>query len=155
MASAAHRVTAVAQVHRHFYADSADEVACVAYLERLCDDLASILGRKIAVEGDDAMVPATSIQSIGLITNELVTNAAKHGAGKIDVAFRVSADINRLIVCDEGTGLDDGFDPHSATAGLGMRVITTLAKQLGGTLDAGPRPDGTGTCFTVQFPRLD
>ena len=150
---AAQRVAAVAQVHRHFYADAADEVSCVAYLRRLCDDLAAILGREIVVEGDDEMVPATSIQPIGLITNELVTNAAKHGAGKIDVAFRASEGINRLIVCDEGSGLTDGFDPHSATAGLGMRVITALVKQLRGTLEAGPRADVIGACFTVQFPR--
>lgn len=152
---AAHRVAAVAQVHRHFYADAADEVSCVAFLRRLCADLAAILGREIVVEGDDEMVPATSIQSIGLITNELVTNAAKHGAGNIDVAFRVSADMNLLVVCDEGSGLVEGFNPHTVTAGLGMRVITTLVKELRGTLDAGPRADGVGACFTVRFPRID
>ena len=73
------------------------------------------------IDGDEGMVPAKSIQPIGLLTNELVTNAAKHGAGKIEVTFRVSGDVNRLMVCDEGTGLKPGFDPHSATAGLGMR----------------------------------
>lgn len=149
---AAHRVTAVAQVHRHFYADVAEEVSCVDYLRRLCGDLAAILDREIRVGGDAGMVPATSIQPIGLITNELVTNAAKHGAGKIDVTFRTSSDGNRLIVCDQGSGLKDSFDPHATTAGLGMRVVTTLARQLEGTLDAGPRPDGQGACFTVEFP---
>lgn len=150
---AAHRVAAVGQVHRHFYADGADEVSCVAYLRRLCDDLAEILGREVVVEGDEAMVPATSIQPIGLITNELVTNAAKHGSGRIDVAFRASTDVNNLIVCDEGSGLTDGFDPYSAKAGLGMRVITTLVAQLRGTLEATPRANRGGACFTVQFPR--
>ena len=150
---AANRVAAVAQVHRHFYADAADEVSCLAFLRRLCSDLAAILDREIVVEGDEELVLATSIQPIGLIANELVTNAAKHGAGKIDVTFRASADMNRLIVCDEGNGLIDGFDPHAATAGLGMRVIATLAKQLHGTLDAGPRAEGCGACFTVRFPR--
>lgn len=152
---AAHRVAAVAQVHRHFYADAADEVSCVPYLRRLCNDLASILDRAVIVEGDEAMVPATSIQPIGLITNELVTNAAKHGAGTVDVAFRVSADMNQLIVCDQGEGLREGFDPHSAKAGLGMRVIAALVNQLKGTLTAGPRADGTGACFTVKFPRTN
>ncbi|MGQ0588601.1 MAG: sensor histidine kinase [Sphingosinicella sp.] len=150
---AARRVAAVAQVHRHFYADSANEISCVAYLRRLCDELAAILDRVIVVEGNEEMVPATSIQPIGLIANELVTNAAKHGAGRIDVAFRASADSNRLIVCDEGKGSLDGFDPYAATAGLGMRVVTTLARQLQGTLEAGRRADGHGACFTVQFPR--
>jgi two-component sensor histidine kinase len=149
---AANRVAAVAQVHRHFYADAADEVSCVAYLRRLCADLAAILDRNIVVDGDEGMVPATSIQPIGLLTNELVTNAAKHGAGKITVTFRVSADVGRLTVSDEGTGLKPGFDPQSATASLGMRVITTLVQQLHGKLDAGPHAIGQGACFTVEFP---
>lgn len=150
---AAHRVAAVAQVHRHFYADAADEVSCIAFLRRLCEDLAAILDREIVVEGDEEMVPATSIQPIGLIANELVTNAAKHGSGKIDVTFRASGETNRLIVCDEGNGVVDGFDPHAATASLGMRVITTLARQLRGSVEAGPRAGVRGACFTVQFPR--
>jgi two-component sensor histidine kinase len=149
---AANRVAAVAQVHRHFYADVTDQVSCNAFLERLCADLAAILDREIVVTGDEGMIPATSIQAIGLIANELVTNAAKHGAGKIDVAFRSSADLNELIVCDEGVGLVDGFNPQADSAGLGMRVITTLAKQLGGTIVASRRQDGEGACFTVRFP---
>ncbi len=149
---AANRVASVAQVHRHFYAGTGEEVSCIAFLQRLCDDLASILEREITVEGDEATVPAESIQAIGLITNELVTNAAKYASGKIDVAFRVEGGTNRLIVCDEGKGLPADFDPYSATAGLGMRVITSLATQLQGTLSAGPREDGEGACLTVTFP---
>lgn len=150
---AAQRVAAVAQVHRNFYADGVKDVSCMAFLRRLCDDLAAILGREVQVEGDDALVPSGLIQPIGLITNELVTNAAKHGAGRIDVSFRVSDEFNRLVVCDEGRGLADGFDPHSAFSGLGMQVITALVTQLDGALQAGPRDEGTGSCFTVQFPR--
>lgn len=151
---AANRVAAVAQVHRHFYADAAEEVSCIAFLRRLCDDLAGILDRKIIVKGDEALVPADSIQAIGLIANELVTNAAKYGAGEINVNFSADHDSYYLMVCDEGRGLPSGFDPHAATAGLGMRVITTLAKQLHGTLDANSRADGLGASFTVKFPRI-
>ena len=150
---AAHRVAAVAQVHRHFYADVADNVSCIAFLKRLCDDLAAILDREIIVIGDGDMIPATSIQAIGLITNELVTNAAKHGAGKIEVSFQTSGELNQLSVCDEGVGLVDGFDPQAASVGLGMRVLNTLAKQLGGALDASRRADADGACFIVRFPK--
>ena len=150
---AANRVAAVAQVHRHFYAGAADQISCVAFLRRLCDDLSAILDREIVVQGNEEMVPTTSIQAIGLIANELVTNAAKHGAGKIDVGFRAVTDMNELVVCDEGTGLPAGFDPYAASAGLGMRVIATLAKQLQGTVDARRSEDGGGACFTVRFPR--
>lgn len=152
---AANRVAAVAQVHRHFYADTADEISCIAFLGRLCNDLAGILNRDIVVTGDEGMVPADSIQPIGLIVNELVTNAAKYGSGRIVVTFRVSPDVNRLIVSDEGSGLADDFDPNAPGAGLGMRVITTLAKQLHGTVEAGPRTDRKGASFTVEFPRTE
>ncbi len=150
---AANRVAAVAQVHRHFYADLADQVSCIAFLRRLCGDLAGILDREIFVEGDEEMVPATSIQAIGLIANELVTNAAKHGAGKIDVGFRMFDGMHELVVCDEGNGLPASFDAHTASGGLGMRVISTLAKQLHGTLEARQRDAGSGACFIVRFPR--
>ena len=150
---AANRVTAVAQVHRHFYTDVADNVCCIAFLERLCEDLAAILDREINVTGDEDMIPATSIQAIGLIANELVTNAAKHGAGTIEVAFRTSGDVSQLTVCDQGRGLVDGLSLQAASAGLGMRVINTLAKQLGGALKTSRRANGEGACFTVSFPQ--
>lgn len=150
--SAASRVASVAQVHRHIYADPGEKVSCTEFLRSLCKDLGSVLGREIAVEGDEGSVPVQSIQAIGLITNELVTNAAKHGRGTIEVAFRVANTTNKLIVCDEGQGLPDGFDPYARNAGLGMRVITSLTSQLGGTLSSGPRDDGKGACLVVGFP---
>jgi two-component sensor histidine kinase len=150
---AANRVASVAQVHRHFYADASDAVSCVEFLQRLCVDLAAILNRDIDVRGNEALVPANAIQPIGLIANELITNAAKYGDGKIEVTFRTSEETHELVVCDEGNGLPEGFDPYSAVAGLGMRVITTLAGQLDGALEASARPDGNGACLTVRFPR--
>ncbi|WPZ02614.1 histidine kinase dimerization/phosphoacceptor domain -containing protein [Blastomonas marina] len=151
--SAANRVASVAQVHRHFYSEAEAEVSCADFLRRLCEDLGSLLEREITVVGDEGHVPSNSLQAIGLITNELVTNAAKHGRGKIDVSFRISDSANRLIVCDEGQGPPESFDPYAATAGLGMRVITSLASQLHGTLSAGTRDGGDGACFVVEFPR--
>jgi two-component sensor histidine kinase len=148
---AANRVAAVAQVHRHFYAEGATETSCIVFLRRLCADLESILDRKITVRGDDGNVPMTSIQPIGLIVNELVTNAAKHGEGMIDVLFENEDGANALIVSDEGRGLPDNFDPSAASKSLGMRVVISLARQLGGELTVGRRPDG-GSCFKVAFP---
>src|SRR3546814_7331137 len=82
---AANRVAAVAQVHRNFYADEAEEVTVVGFLRRLCADLSRILDREIEVRGDEGAVPTILVQPIGLITNEFVTNAAKHAAGRIEI----------------------------------------------------------------------
>jgi len=148
---AANRVAAVAQVHRHFYAGDTETTSCIAFLKRLGADLEVILDRPIRVEGAEGAVPNTSIQSIGLIVNELVTNAAKHGAGQIDVLYEVGNGRHELIISDEGRNLPEDFDPTAASKSLGMRVVNSLAKQLGGKLTAGRRPDGS-SCFKVSFP---
>lgn len=147
---AANRVAAVAQVHRHFYAEAADQASCITFLRRLCADLESILGRAIQVSGDEGNIPTTLVQPIGLLVNELVTNAAKHGQGLIQVRYEIEDDQHELIVSDEGRDLPKDFDPTSATQSLGMRVVTSLARQLGGELTSGHRPDG-GSCFKVSF----
>src|SRR3546814_19327630 len=62
---AANRVAAVAQVHRNFYADEAEEVTVVGFLRRLCADLSRILDREIEVRGDEGAVPTILVQHIG------------------------------------------------------------------------------------------
>jgi len=147
---AANRVAAVAQVHRNFYTNEAEEVSCISFLRRLCADLSGILGNPIKVQGDEGKVPTTRIQPIGLMLNELVTNAAKHGAGTINVAYKIVGDLHELSVCDEGQGLANDFDPEK-TAGLGMKVVKALAKQLGGHMTAEANPIGRGACFRVAY----
>lgn len=148
---AANRIAAVAQVHRHFSSDVSDEASCIDYLHRLCGDLSAILNRPVSVVGDEGNVPTTSIQPIGLLVSELVTNAAKHGAGRIDVCYTTENSAHTLIVCDEGPGLAPDFDPNVERPSLGMRIVTTLVRQLGGTLTAGNRADRQGACFSVAF----
>lgn len=151
---AATRVAAVAQVHRHFYAEGANATSCITFLRRLCSDLQAVLGRPIQVDGDHGDVPTTWIQPIGLLVNELVTNAAKHGKGLIRVSYEIGEGRHELIVSDDGKSLPEGFDPSATGKSLGMRVVTSLAAQLGGDLTAGQRPDG-GSCFKVSFPAAD
>ncbi|MCR5869506.1 sensor histidine kinase [Sphingomonas sp. J344] len=147
---AANRVAAVAQVHRHFYVEATDQTSCITFLRRLCAELASILDREIDVSGDEGVIPTTIIQPIGLLVNELVTNAAKHGRGLIQVRYEIEANQHALIVSDDGRDLPKDFDPTATSQSLGMRVVVSLARQLGGVLTSGHRPDG-GTCFKVSF----
>ena len=152
--AAATRVAAVAQVHRNFYSETADHVSCLAFLQRLCRDLSSILGATVMVSGDDVAVSTTKIQPIGLIVNELVTNAAKHGGGRIEVSYRIRGDRHEIIVSDEGPGLPPGFDPAARSSSLGMKVVTSLVNQLGGVLIGGTNLMGRGACFAVSFPPI-
>ncbi|HEX9933250.1 MAG TPA: histidine kinase dimerization/phosphoacceptor domain -containing protein [Allosphingosinicella sp.] len=147
---AATRVAAVARVHRNFYSTDTEEVSCLTFLSRLCADLAEICGVEVEVSGDEGSVPTTWIQPIGLLTNELVTNAAKHGAGKIAVTYKADGAARLLSICDRGEGLPKNFDP-AASSGLGMKIVSLLAKQLGGKLAVGKNPTGSGACFQVAF----
>ncbi|MFC3644426.1 sensor histidine kinase [Aquibium oceanicum] len=149
---AANRVGAVARVHRHFQSDEAAEsTSCITFLRRMCADLSDIVGKTVAVGGDEGEVATTRIQPIGLIVNELVTNAAKHGDGRIDVSFRIMSETHEISVCDEGSGLPSCYDPTFG-GGLGTKVVAVLASQLGGRIVAGRSPSGSGSCVTVTFP---
>jgi two-component sensor histidine kinase len=83
LALAASRVAAVARVHQHIYmSDAVATTECAGYLTRLCDDLSDMLpdGRgRIAVEASPIELPTERVAPLGLILNELVTNAAKYG----------------------------------------------------------------------------
>jgi two-component sensor histidine kinase len=151
---ASQRVAAVARVHRHFYSEPAEEVSCIGFLRRLSADLSGMLGKPISVHGDEGNVPTTWIQPIGLIANELVTNAAKYGTENVTVTYRAKDDRHELSVCDDGKGLPAGFDPDTSVAGLGMKVVRALAGQLGGRVAAGVNPSGHGACFLVTFSRV-
>jgi two-component sensor histidine kinase len=155
LTAAANRVLAVARVHRAFSIDeTADRVPVVAYLRKLCGELSEILSTDIKVEGVEASVPKTQVLAIGLITNELVTNAKKHGAGQITVALRSGPEgQHELCALDEGPGLPEGFAADRPQGdGIGMRVVAALVAQLEGRISAYSSPTGQGSCFTVAFP---
>ena len=155
LATAANRVLAVARVHRNFAADeTADRIPVLAYLQRLCGELSDILGAFVSVDGTEASVPRAQILAIGLVVNELVTNAKKHGDGAIQIKFSSRDDGEyELCVLDHGEGLAEDFSLDAPRReGLGMKVIAALVAQLDGKLTAGANPGGTGACFTVTFP---
>ena len=152
--TAANRVAAVARVHRHFHAEQADMVSSLGFLRRLCAELSDILDRPIEVVGDEGMVATTLVQPIGLIANELITNAAKHCAGAVRVSYRIRGGSHTLAVCDEGEGLPAAFDPEKG-AGLGMKVIVALARQLGGKFAVEQNSVGVGSRLSVTFTPPD
>jgi two-component sensor histidine kinase len=54
-----------------------------------------------------------------------------------------------LTVFDDGVGLPEGFDP-AVDGGLGMRVVRSLAEQMGASLDFASNP--LGLAVTVSVP---
>jgi len=158
LAIAANRVATIERVHRRLhYLDGAHAVAFKQYLEDLCRDVSTMLSseerpdRVIAVEGIEIKLPAATAIPLGFIVNELITNAAKYGKGRITVRLeRDSAKGYALSVSNDGPALPEGFDP-AASKGLGMKIIRSFVQRIGGELRIGLGDNNHGTRFTVLF----
>jgi two-component sensor histidine kinase len=148
---AATRVAMVARVHRHFYLDEAVETICaLEYARRLMADIATLLGPvSLNISGETTAISTTLILPLGLILNEIVTNAAKHGAQSIVVAIAPAGSGVQITVTDNGPGLPADFDP-AARKGLGMRVVGALLRQHRGKLEFGASPAG-GASFSIRL----
>ena len=89
--------------------------------------------------------------AVGLIVNELVTNAAKHAfadgdVGQIRVAFSREGTGYRLTVEDDGKGLPDDY--ATRRQGLGRGLVEAFTRQAGGSLTV---VHGPGARFEVEL----
>jgi two-component sensor histidine kinase len=90
---------------------------------------------------------------MGLIVNELLTNAFKHAfpnnIGLIEVLLYESVDDNNLhlIIRDNGIGIPRNID-FKATTSLGLRLVRILTQQLRASLDLSCT---LGTSFHFAF----
>jgi two-component sensor histidine kinase len=145
------RVESIAQAHRHLYrgSDQPGAVEMGDYLHQLCGALseALFLSGKVTLVCDIAatQLPRDRAVSIGLVINELVTNAAKHAfagreTGRIEVTLRAHAGGWTLVVTDNGVGLPAAPAPRGS---LGTRLIDAFARQAGGQLRTESGSGGT------------
>src|SRR5580700_7079175 len=145
------RIAALGQLYSTLSkADTVEDVDAATYLDELCRDLIESVHK----EGDTSIVLKTDIESellptdraipIGLIVNELVTNAVKYAfpgeaKGTVMVTLKRVPGELRLTVADDGQGLD----PRRADSGLGGRLVDGFAQQLGGQVERESNSRGT------------
>jgi two-component sensor histidine kinase len=154
---AARRVSSIGRVHRRLHLlDHQDRVEFKDYLHHLCDDLSGLLfqdrsGYAIVVEGAKMEIATTLAIPLGFIVNELITNSAKYAEGHISVRINARSETDRsLSIVDDGPGLPAGFAP-SDSKGLGMKIVQSLVRQIGGELRILPGDNGRGARVTVKF----
>ncbi|GAA2179562.1 PAS domain-containing sensor histidine kinase [Brooklawnia cerclae] len=112
-------------------------------------DVASATGQVQARrEGSFGQVPADVATSLSLVMTELLQNAIEHGlmsrSGEVLVHPQRTADGLILDVVDNGAGLPDGFDLSSASS-LGLSIVSTLVKDLGGEFSLTNNANGGST----------
>ena len=155
---AANRVATIGRVHWRLHSfDGVQTVAFKQYLEDLCRDFSAMLSseerpeRVIVVEGTEIKLPTVTGIPLGFIVNELITNAAKYGKGRITVRLEPNPEKGyALSVSNDGPVLPEGFDP-AASKGLGMRIIRSFVERIGAELRIDRGDESQGPRFTVLF----
>jgi two-component sensor histidine kinase len=110
----------------------------------------------LEVRADPVAVDLDTAVTLGLIANELLLNALKHGfegrsAGKLTVELH-AGNPNQMTVRDDGSGLPPGFDTRR-NPGLGIELVLGMTKQIHGEVKIENDPAG-GTRTTIFFPSL-
>jgi PAS domain S-box-containing protein len=114
------------------------------YLTSLIDEIFEVFPESQDVEIvkniENFPIPSDKIFPLGLIINELLTNAFKyafideHSTGKLEISVALSDADVRLIVKDNGRGYAD-LDAAGKKSGFGLRLIRMLTAQIGGAVE--------------------
>jgi len=151
------RVKSMALIHQTLYqSDRLARIDFQSYLEQLV----GFLGSSYKGQGIITSINATGITldidtaiPIGLIINELVSNAFKyafdgsdHGEIKVSVTPQDKEDY-LLSVADNGKGLPAGLDINKSDS-LGLKLVNILTRQLKGELHV---ESDKGAIFEIRF----
>ncbi|WP_312166889.1 sensor histidine kinase [Phenylobacterium sp.] len=158
LADALRRVHSMAQAHANLYSpdEAGDAIDLGAYLGDLCENLSDSLLLTGEVRLDSWLTPCPVSRdravAVGLVVNELVTNAAKYAfpagrSGRILVSLRQIEAGCELTVVDDGVGMPPEAEIRST--GLGRKLVEGFARQAGGALTRG---EGPGVSHTLVLP---
>jgi len=146
------RIEAIVQVHRRLYtSDDVQSVDMAAYLSALMKELEESWAgaggaRRLRLATEPICLDTDRAVSLGVIVNELITNACKYAYAPEDpgevrvILIREGEAALRLTVEDDGRGLTDGGAPEGT--GLGARVLRAMAESLGSQLEYDPAHQG-------------
>ena len=160
LAVARNRIIAMGTVYRNLYqAHTLEYVDFSSFLNTICNTSeAAYVGTdkvSIEVEAEPLQLSGVHAISLGMLTHELITNALKHAysdgaSGSIKVTLKHKDDGSiELRFSDSGRGLPDNFQIET-TFSLGMKVIASTVRQLGGTLEINRLEPGTE--FVIRLP---
>jgi two-component sensor histidine kinase len=157
--AAALRLRVLASSYDHLRIAPRDTVIDMApFLEELCAKLADTLRGvrpiEVKVAADGVLSRSDKAARVGLIANELVTNAFKHAfpdnrAGSVNVSLRRADHHLELMVEDDGVGC-----PEKSSDGLGSRLVQLLTQQLGGNMEREPASPGCRVRVVIPPERM-
>lgn len=158
--SAQNRIKSISRLHDLLYQNQlTQDFNLENYLKEICEhvlgsynDVSSNIALNTQI--DQIKVPESDYIKIGLITNELLTNAIKHGfpkgkKGQINVILKALENDQASLQINH-TGIQATKDSIDRAKGLGIQLIRGLTKQIKGVFELS---DGLPRNFTVTFHR--
>ncbi|MGK7391303.1 MAG: sensor histidine kinase, partial [Candidatus Cyclobacteriaceae bacterium M2_1C_046] len=158
------RIQSIALVHEKLYqTESLSNISLAEYIRELTDVISSAYHTEkrdvttdLILDDENINLDINQAIPVGLIYNELVNNAYKHGfsgnkKGSLKVMLGYDGEEISLSVADNGKGLPEDFDLEGAGS-LGMVLVNTLAQQLGADLMA---TSNEWTEFRISFKPKD
>lgn len=152
-----HRVKVLSDLYQLLYANSAAKIELNRFIRSICLSLTEAFSARkevyINLELEPVILDAKRASSLGLIVNELVTNALKYAVSKakqtnIDIKLAKRGQNLELSVSDDGSGLPENFDPVDSGS-FGLHLVEILADQLQGVFSW---ENDHGARFVVSFP---
>jgi PAS domain S-box-containing protein len=140
------RVYSMALLHESLYqSDNLSQIDFPEYIGQLADYLFKSYGVtpdriQLRTDFDQVALHMDAAVPCGLIINELLSNSLKYAfpgsrCGEIRIGLHeVENSEIRLIIADDGVGLTGGVD-WTTTRSLGLRLVRSLAQQLGATIE--------------------
>jgi PAS domain S-box-containing protein len=131
------------------------EMSIKDYIPQLIDEIIGNFSIRVNIKVekyiDDFILDARVFLPLGIIVNELITNAMKYSfAGRERGLIRISASkciYNTVIIEDNGIGLPESIDTNNTT-GFGLKLVGMLTQQIGGTIKI---ERNNGTKFILEF----
>jgi len=135
------RVQSIASIHEKLYqTEGLASINLESYINELVDQLSESMenlggNSNISFDLNLASVSLNTRQAVplGLILNELITNANKHAFDEDGGTSAISCYEQKNLIyvtgSDDGKGLPDDLDVHS-TKSLGLKLVETLCNQL-------------------------
>lgn len=150
--AAVSRVHSIAAAHQYLYVHrddfDNDTMPIKEYLQTLVTNIFSGLfiedTVKLKLFIDDTVLQRDQAIAIGLVLNEVMTNAAKHAfepgqPGSISVEFRSEPTRWNLVISDNGRGVS----AKTGTSGLGTSLIQAFATKAGAEVETEQLNPGT------------
>lgn len=151
----ASRISAISLAHDQLAPRHEGQIVRLSnYIRALCNAIRQqVENVEIDVECDELELSIDRALPVGLILNETAMNSIKHAFGlnggriKVSLIGGIGYGEARLTVSDNGRGIQSTNE-----RGSGLKLITSLAKQIGGTIDQESTEMGTTTALT--FPLM-